>query len=42
MSSEVLVLLESIGRSQALADAIGHIAGSRELEKTRFQEALLE
>ena len=42
MFSEVLVLLRSIESSQALADAIGCIAGSRELDKTRFQEALLE
>ena len=42
MSSEVLVLLGSIGRSQALADAIGHIEGSDNLDKTRFQEGLLE
>ena len=34
--SEVLVLLGSIGRSQALADAIGRIVGSGELDKTRF------
>ena len=32
----------SIGRSQALADAIGRITGSGELDKTRFREALLE
>ena len=37
--SEVLGLLGSIGRSQALANAIGRIAGSRELDKTRFQKA---
>ena len=42
MSSEDLVLLGSIGRSQALANAIGHIPGSGELDKTRFQEVLLE
>ena len=42
MSSEDLVLLGSIGRSQALADAIGCIVGSEELDKTWFQEALLE
>ena len=42
VSSEDLVLLGSIGRSQALADAIGCIAGFRELDKTQFQEALLE
>ena len=36
------MLLRSIESSQALADAIGCIAGSRELDKTRFQEALLE
>ena len=36
------MLLGSIGRSQALADAIGHIVRSRELDKTRFREALLE
>ena len=36
VSSEVLVLLGNIGRSQALADAIRHIAGSRELDKTRL------
>ena len=42
MSSEVLVLLGSIGRSQALANAIRHIAGFRELDKTWFREALLE
>ena len=40
--SEVLVLLGSIGRSQALADAIGCIAGFEELDKTQFREALLE
>ena len=40
--SEVLVLLGSIGRSQALADAIGRIAGSKDLDKTRFRKALLE
>ena len=42
VSSEVLVLLGSIGRSQALADAIGRIAGSGKLDKTWFREALLE
>jgi len=42
VSSEDLVLLGSIGRSQDLADAIGWIAGSGELDKTWFQEALLE
>ena len=42
VSSEVLVLLGSIGISQALADAIGRIMGSGELDKTRFREALLE
>ena len=42
MSSEVLILLGSIGRGQALADAIGRIAESGELDKTRFREALLE
>ena len=42
MSSEDLVLLESIGRSQALVDAIGRIVGSGELDKTWFREALLE
>ena len=36
------MLLGSIGRSQALADAIGRIVGSGELDKTRFREALLE
>ena len=41
MSSGVLVLLGSIGRSQALADAIRRIARSGELDKTRFREALL-
>ena len=40
--SEVLVLLGSIGRSQALVDAIGCIAESGELDKTWFREALLE
>jgi len=40
--SEVLVLLGSIGRSRALADAIGRIAESRKLDKTQFREALLE
>ena len=42
VSSEVLMLLGSIGRSQALADVIGRIAVSKELDKTRFREALLE
>ena len=42
MSSEVLVLLGSIGRGQALAEAIGRIAGSGELDKTQFREVLLE
>jgi len=42
VSSEVLVLLVSIGRSHALTDAIGRIAGSKELDKTQFLEALLE
>ena len=41
VSSEVLVLLGSIGKSEALAVAIGHIAGSGELDNTRFWEALL-
>ena len=41
MSSEVLVLLGSIGRSPALADAIRRIAGSGELDKTHFREVLL-
>ena len=41
MFSEILVLLGSIGRSQALADVIGRIAGFGELDKTWFQEALL-
>ena len=36
------MLLGSIGRSQVLADAIGRITGSGELDKTRFREALLE
>ena len=36
------MLLGSIGRSQALADAIRGIAGSKELDKTRFRETLLE
>ena len=36
------MLLGSIGRSQALADAIRHIAGFGELDKTWFREALLE
>ena len=42
MFSEVLVLLGSIRRSQALADAIERIAGSVKLDTTRFREALLE
>ena len=42
VSNDVLVLLGSIGRSQVLADTIKRIAGSRELDKTRFWEALLE
>ena len=42
VSSEDLVLLGSIGRSHALADAIGHIVGSGELDKTQYCEALLE
>ena len=33
MSSEVLVLLDSIGRRQALANAIRCITGSGELDK---------
>ena len=37
-----LVLLGSIWRSQALADVIGRIARFRELDKTRFWEALLK
>ena len=36
------MLLESIGRSQALADAIGRIAGFGEVDKIRFREVLLE
>ena len=35
------MLLGSIGRSQALADAIGCIVGSGELDKTQFREVLL-
>ena len=42
VSSEDLVVLGSIGRSQALADAIRCIARSKELDKTKFKEALLE
>ena len=42
MTSEDLVLLGSIGRSQYLANAIRRIAGFEELDKTRFREALLE
>ena len=42
MSSEDLVLLGSIGRSQVLADAIGWFAGSGELDNTWFRKALLE
>ena len=42
MFSEVLVLLRSIERSQALVDVIGRIMGSKELDKTWFQEAFLE
>ena len=41
-SSEVLVLLGSIGRSQALADAIGCIARFGELDKIWFREPLFE
>ena len=40
--SEVLVLLGSIRRSQTFADVIERIAGSGELDKIRFREALLE
>ena len=36
------MLLRSIGRSQALADAIRHIAESGKLDKTWFREALLQ
>ena len=36
------MLLRSIGRSQALADAIVRIVGSEELDKTRFRGALLK
>ena len=36
------MLLESIGRSQALTDAIRRIVRSEEQDKTRFREALLE
>ena len=36
------MVLGIIGRSQALADAIGRIVGFGELDKTRFREALLE
>ena len=36
------MLLGSIGRSHALADVIGRIAGFGELDKTRFRETLLE
>ena len=42
MSSEVLVLLGSIERSQTLVDAIGRIAALGEVDKTRFREVLLE
>ena len=42
MSSEILVLLGSIEKSQALADAIGRIARFGKLDKTRFREVLLE
>ena len=42
MSSEVLVLQGSIGKSQALVDAIGRIAGLGELDKIWFREVLLE
>ena len=42
VSSEVLVLLGSIERSQTLVDAIGRIAALGELDKTRFREVLLE
>ena len=42
VSSEVLVLLESIERSQVLANAIGRIAGSEKLDKTWFWETLLK
>ena len=42
VSSEVLVLLGSIERSQALADAMRNIAGSGELNKIRLWETLLE
>ena len=35
MSSEVLVLLGSIGRSKSLVDAIRHIAGSRKARKDK-------
>ena len=36
------MLLGSIGRSQALADAIRRIARFGELDKIRFREVLLE
>ena len=42
VASEVLVLLESIKRSQALENAIRRIVGSGELDKTRLWETLLE
>jgi len=42
MSSEVLVLLGSIGRSQTLVDAIGRIAEFGKLDKTWFREALMD
>ena len=41
MFSKVLVLLGSIGRSQALGDAIGRITGSRELDKTKVRRNLI-
>ena len=42
VASEVLVLLESIERSQVLENAIRCTVGSGELDKTRLWETLLE
>ena len=36
MSSEVLVLLGSIGMSQSLADAIGHIVGYEKARENKI------
>ena len=41
MSSKVLVLLGSIGKSQSLADAIGHITGSGKVREDKVLRSQL-